>query len=68
MCITNLEGILHTPTCSECKQEISPAVDLWLGLHIPILRIRICTGGPIRMTDLQCMLVLAEGTQLYLQC
>jgi hypothetical protein len=57
MRISNLEGIPHTPTCCECEQEISPTVDLRLGPHIPILRIRICTGGPIRVTDLQSTLV-----------
>jgi hypothetical protein len=57
MRITNLEGILHTPTCCECKQEIRPTVVLRLRPRIPILRIRICTGGPIRETDLQCTLV-----------
>jgi hypothetical protein len=46
--ITNLDGILHTPTCCECEQEISPNVDSQLVARIPILRIRIRTGGPIR--------------------
>jgi hypothetical protein len=54
--ITNVEGILHAPTCCECKQEVSPAVDLQLWLRIPILRISICTCRPICMTDSQCTL------------
>ncbi len=57
--ITNLDGFLHTPTCCECKQEISPTVDLRLGARISILGIRICTGGPIRATDSRCTLVCA---------
>jgi hypothetical protein len=56
--ITNLDGILRTPTCCECEQEISPNVDSQLVAHIPILRIRIHTGGPIRATDSRCTLVI----------
>jgi hypothetical protein len=55
--ITNLGGILHTPTCCEYEQEISPNVDSRLGVRFPILRIRIRMGGPIRATDSQCTLV-----------
>ncbi len=58
--ITNLDGILHMPTCCECKQEISPTVDPRLGARIPILRIRIRRGGPICVTDSQCTLVMSE--------
>jgi hypothetical protein len=54
--ITNLDRILHTPTCCECEQEISPNVDSQLGASIPILRIRIHMGGPIHATDLPCTL------------
>ncbi len=54
---TNLEGILHTPMCCKCEQEIVPIADSQLRSRIPILRIRICTGGPICVTDLQCTLV-----------
>jgi hypothetical protein len=55
--ITNLDGVHHTPMCGECKEEISPTVDWRLGARIPILRIRICTGGLICATDSQCTLV-----------
>ncbi len=69
--ITNLEGILRTPMCCECEQEISPTVDSQLGLRIPKLRIRLRTGGPIRMTDSQCTLVLAfvssDTMRIYIQ-
>jgi hypothetical protein len=59
MRITNIDDILHTHTCCECEQEISPNVDLRLGARIPTLRIRIRTGGPICATDLRC-------TQVYI--
>ncbi len=55
--ITNADGIFHTPTCCKCEQEISPNVNSRLGVRIWILRIRICTGGPIRATGLRCTLV-----------
>ncbi len=42
--ITNLDSILHKHMCCESKQEKVPTVDLQLGAHIPILRIRIYTG------------------------
>jgi hypothetical protein len=65
--IINLDGILRTPTWCKCEQEISPNVDSQLGEHIPILRIRIHTGGPICATDLRCTLVSlirnAKGVQ-----
>jgi hypothetical protein len=57
-CEVILDGILHTPMCCECEQEISPTVDLRLGAPIPILRIKICTGGPIHATELQFTLVM----------
>jgi hypothetical protein len=56
-CITNFEGIPHTPACCECAQEISPTIDSQLESRIPTLRIRIGTGGPIRVADLQCTIV-----------
>jgi hypothetical protein len=62
--ITNLEGILHTPTCCECKQEISLTVNLRLGSRIPILKIRIHTGGLICVTDSQCMLVYYDSVNI----
>ncbi len=55
--ITNLDCILHMPTCCECKQDISPSVDSRLGSRIPILRIMSCTGGLICMTNSRCTLV-----------
>ncbi len=55
--ITNLDGILHTPMCCECEQEISPTEYSRLGARISILGIRICTGGPICATDSRCTLV-----------
>jgi hypothetical protein len=55
--ITNFDGTLLTPSCCECEQEISPNVNSRLEARIPILRIRIHTGGPIRATDSLCTLV-----------
>ncbi len=60
--ITNLDRILSKTMCCECEQEISPTVDSQLGACIPILRIRICMGGPICATDLRCTLVRLQVT------